>query len=176
MPGREVTAGSTISPSSSLRARAYAALRSSLSRRVRRQAQQVLCALEAFLCLGGEVAPPSAGRLGFGHVECGDVLVHCVAVLQLRAAVVEDVVDTVRAQQVRVATRLVEGVVNGSRISVINGKSNSLATSISYSSQRASVLSWRARTFVISRRLAASLVRARPDASASATLVCCLMR
>ena len=40
----------------------------------------------------------------------------------------------------------------------------------------ASVRSCRSSTLVISRLYAASLLRARPDASASATLVCCLMR
>ena len=77
----------------------------------------MLCALEAFLRIGGEVASTPAGRLGLGHVERGDVFVHRVAVLQLRVTVVEDVVDAVRAQQVRVAAGLVEG--DGQRVAHI---------------------------------------------------------
>src|SRR5579884_3844066 len=60
------------------------------------------CARHPLLFVGGEIAVAPANRLRFGDLESGDVLMHGVPVVQLRVAVVENVVRTLRAQQVGV--------------------------------------------------------------------------
>ncbi|MDT5361928.1 MAG: hypothetical protein QOC69_3690, partial [Mycobacterium sp.] len=92
-------AGNTISPSSSWRALAQALWRSCGVAASSDATRSRCCAFQPLLPFGREVAAPPPDRIGLGHVEGRRILVHGVAVVQLRAVVTDRVVDGRWAQQ-----------------------------------------------------------------------------
>ena len=72
------------------------------------QPQQPLCPLQAFLVGGGEVAASAPDGLGLGDVEGSEVIMHRIAVFQLRRPVGQEVVDVLGTQQVGPSLGFVE--------------------------------------------------------------------